>query len=143
MRKETSESTGDLGSGFFREIAICAQLGYELKLDDQHNVILKHNNPAILQRTTLEEIMSISTNDMVPSYDKIMENYYKLTQSYRLAVCAAGQSSSSIDEQVQSSGLYSDAPETGSPPAKKSKTEEKTKGNEPKSSSSSLTHPHR
>ena len=105
FRGESSESSGDLGSGFFREIAVCAKFGYKLQRDNQNNIILKHDNSSVLQKKTLEEIMSISVDVMIPYYNDIMKEYNQLTsQPNRFVACTTEWPSSfaaPTDEQTQ------------------------------------------
>jgi len=127
LRKENPESTGKPGSGFLREIAICAKFGYTLQRDVQSNIILKHDNPSVLKGKTLEEITSISIDDMTIHYNKIMQEYKTLVLQSK---SSQPSSSSSLGKRLTTCDAawpFSTSSSSGGEPKTDSQTTKKPK----------------
>lgn len=106
LRGETSDSTGDFGSGFFREIAICYKLGYRCEKQEVDQIIFRHPNPSQLQQITLNDILDISRNQeslklIEKFYDQAAQDYRALTNLTTLSSISPSDRLLAIAEKIE------------------------------------------
>jgi hypothetical protein len=107
LRGETSDSKGDFGSGFFREIAICYSLGYKCEIrEEDRQIILKHYNPSQLKTISLNEILQLSSSvqslkQLELFYNTAMNDYQSLKYSVGFKTCTTEWPTASEDMQKE------------------------------------------
>lgn len=129
-RGETSDSKGDFGSGFFREIAICYKLGYTCERHGSQ-IILVHTDPSKLKKVTLDELLQLtkdekSLKELEEFYDIAMRDYARLQQALRIENYGEAwqQEQSDSKEHQQHLSLSGNTTlEETAPPEKKQKIE--------------------